>query len=386
MPTRFSFTTAAEIVFGSGTLQEIGPIAAGLGKKALVVAGTGGTEVERLVTLLASAGVGVERLPVRGEPTVATIQAGTAAARSAGCDLVVGFGGGSALDTGKAVAAMLTNPGDLLDYLEVVGQGRPITERPAPFIAVPTTAGTGSEVTRNAVIGVPEKQVKVSLRSPLLLARVALVDPELTLSLPAEVTASTGMDALVQVIEPYTSRRANPLTDLYCRDGITRASRSLLRAYQDGSNRSAREDMAFTSLMGGLALANAGLGAVHGFAGVIGGRFDAPHGAVCAALLAPVVLVNARALAEREPGHPALLRYAEIARVVTASPNGSVHNLVRWVNELRRAMHMPALGAFGVKQADLEGIVEQSAAASSMKANPIELTKAEMREILEAAL
>ncbi len=386
MPARFEFATAAQIIFGAGTLKELGPLAAGMGSRALVTAGFRGAAQDRLAEILTASGVTCEFFPVSGEPSVPLVLEGVQAAREAGCDLLVGFGGGSAIDTAKAVAALLTNPGDPLDYLEVIGRGAALRERPAPFIAVPTTAGTGSEVTRNAVLAVPEKQVKVSLRSPLMLARAAIVDPELTYSLPTEVTASTGMDAFAQVIEPYVSRRANPLADLYCLEGIRRAARSLARAYQNGSDQAAREDMAFASLMGGLALANAGLGAVHGFAGPIGGMFDAPHGAVCAALLPPVVTVNARALAAREPENPALARYAEIARLALADPAATVAGLSRLLDELRSALRIPGLRAYGVGADDLDVLVEKSAPASSMKANPLTLTREEMREILEMAL
>jgi alcohol dehydrogenase class IV len=327
-----------------------------------------------------------EQYPVAGEPTVAMVLDGIRMAQAAGCDVVIGFGGGSALDTAKAVAALLTNPGDPLDYLEVIGRGQQIRERPAPFLAIPTTAGTGSEVTRNAVLAVPEQQVKVSLRSPMMLARVALVDPELTYSLPPDVTASTGMDALAQVIEPYVSRRANPMTDLYCREGILRAGRSLRKAYNDGSDQQAREDMAFASLMGGLALANAGLGAIHGFAGPIGGMYPASHGAVCAALLPAAVKINARAMAEREPDHPALRRYAEIAAWVTGSPVAGVAELVQWLEELRADLRIPGLSAYGLAAKDLPVLVEKGMVASSMKANPIILNQTELREILEQSI
>ena len=246
---------------------------------------------------------------VPGEPTVGLVQAAVQTARAAGCDCVIAIGGGSTLDTGKAAGALLANPGDLLDYLEVVGKNQPLLRPGLPVIAIPTTAGTGAEVTKNAVLGVPEQKFKVSLRGAYLLPRVALVDPELTFSLPPAVTASTGLDALTQVIEPYVSKRANPLVDLWCREGIARAGRSLRRAYSEGSDPAAREDMAYTSLLGGLSLANAGLGAVHGFASPLGGEFNAPHGAICAALLAPAMKVNVRALGERAPAHPALERY-----------------------------------------------------------------------------
>jgi alcohol dehydrogenase class IV len=383
---RFEFATASQVIFGPGALNDIGKLAAGLGKRVLVCAGHQGADAERLTALLLSGGLAVELYPVTGEPTVETIQAGCRAARETGCDLLIGFGGGSAIDTAKAVAAMLANPGDVVDYLEVVGRGQSIKHPPAPLIAIPTTAGTGSEVTRNAVIAVPEQRVKVSLRSPLMLAKIALVDPELTYSLSPEKTAGTGMDALCQVIEPYTSHRANPLTDIYCREGIQRGARSLLRAYREGNDPTAREDMAFTSLMGGLALANAGLGAAHGFAGVIGGMYDAPHGAVCAALLPPVVRVNARALQQRAAGNPVLARYTEIANWVTGVRDAGIADLVHWLEELRSLLNIPRLGAYGITAAEAGEIVDKSAIASSMKANPIQLTREELEEILVSSL
>jgi alcohol dehydrogenase class IV len=384
--TEFDFSSAGQILFGRGKLAQVGQAAAGLGNKAFVVAGFHNQDVERLLALLQASHVDSVLFQVSAEPDVATVAIGRNLAREAGCDLVISFGGGSAIDTGKAIAALVTNPGDIIDYLEVVGRSQPIKNMPLPYIAIPTTAGTGSEVTRNAVISVPEKQVKVSLRSAMMLPRLALVDPQLMLSLPPAVTASTGMDALAQVIEPFVSKKANPLVDLFCREGIQRAARSLLRVYQNGMDEQAREDMAFTSLMGGLALANAGLGAVHGFAAPLGGMFSAPHGAVCACLLSPVVKINARALSRREPDHPALGRYFEIARMVTGNTAARIEDLTRWLEELRSALSIPRLSTYGVSQSDLEALVEKGAAASSMKANPIVLTKEELSEILYLAL
>src|SRR5208282_5705063 len=227
------------------------------------------------------------------------------------------FGGGSAIDAAKAIAAMLTNKGELLDYVEIIGRGKPLTQPSAPFIAVPTTAGTGSEVTRNAVLASPEHRVKVSLRSPLMLPRVAVVDPELTYALPPAITASTGLDALTQLIEPFVCARANPMVDALCIEGIRRAARSLREVVHQNPGKSAREDMALASLFGGIALANAGLGAVHGFAGPMGGMFAAPHGALCAALLPGVMAANVAALRRRQPGGEGLRRYDEIARLLT---------------------------------------------------------------------
>jgi alcohol dehydrogenase class IV len=299
---------------------------------------------------------------------------------------VVAAGGGSALDTGKAAGVLLANPGELLDYLEVVGKNQPLLHPGLPVIAIPTTAGTGAEVTKNAVLGVPEQKFKVSLRGPYLLPRVALVDPELTYSLPPDITASTGLDALTQVIEPYVSKRANPMVDLWCREGIARAGYALRKVFLNGNDAEAREDMAYASLLGGLSLANAGLGAVHGFASPLGGEFPAPHGAVCAALLAPSMRANVRALEERSPRHPALARYGEIARILTGRSAAEPGAAIAWVEETVRQLNIPALSVYGLTRADLPRLVEKAARASSMQANPIVLTEAELTQILEEGL
>lgn len=383
---RFEFATATRILFGPGTLAEAGPIAASLGRRALVAARQTRQSVEPLLILLDQQGVSHEVFVVDGEPTVEMALAATAQGRAGGCDLVIGFGGGSVIDTGKAVAALLTNPGDPFDYLEVIGRGQPLARRAAPYIAIPTTAGTGAEVTRNAVLSSPEHRVKVSLRSPLMLPTVALVDPELTYDLPPAITATTGLDALTQVIEPFTCNQPNPLTDAICREGMRRAARSLQRAWEQGHDTDGREDMAFASLCGGLALANARLGAVHGFAGPVGGMFDAPHGAVCAALLPHATAVNIAALAAREPHHPALRRYDEIAQVLTGDPAASAADAAAWLADLARALRIPGLSSYGVTGADFPDLIEKSARSSSMKGNPIALTPDDMRDILTRAL
>ena len=281
---------------------------------------------------------------------------------------------------------MATNTGDIYEYLEVIGRAQPLRVAPLPFIAIPTTAGTGSEVTRNAVLASPEHKVKVSVRSPAMLPRVALVDPELTYDVPPAVTAATGLDALTQLIEPFVSLRANPMTDAICREGLRHAVRSLRRAYEQGDDVAARRDMAFASLCGGLALANAGLGAVHGFAGPFGGMYDAPHGAICAALLAPVFAANVAALQARAPGHGALARYRELAVILTGQPGATVDDAAAWLRELVAALQAPGLASYGFTMADASGLIDKAQAASSMKANPIELTASELSTVLERAL
>jgi len=281
---------------------------------------------------------------------------------------------------------MLANTGELLDYLEVIGRGKALAEPSAPFIAIPTTAGTGSEVTRNAVLASPAHGVKVSLRGPFMLPRVAVVDPELTFGLPPAVTASTGLDALTQLIEPYVCSRANPMTDALCVEGIRRAARSLRVAFADGRNAAARTDMAVASLFGGLALANAGLGAAHGFAGPIGGQFPAPHGAVCAALLPQVMEANLRALRQRQPAAEALRRYEEMARLLTGSATATAEPGIEWVRKLVADLGIPSLGHYGLKPEHTAELVEKASQASSMKANPIVLTRDELAGILQRAL
>jgi alcohol dehydrogenase class IV len=382
---RFEFATATRILWGEGVVREVAPVARELGTRALVVTGQSEKRSAPIRAELAAAGLGCCTFPVDGEPTLEQIQRGSEIAGAERCDLVIGFGGGSALDAGKAIAALMTNGGDLLDYLEVIGRGRPLRVPPAPVIAVPTTAGTGTEVTRNAVLASRAHRVKVSLRSPLMLARFAVVDPELTLDLPPEVTARTGLDALTQLIEPYVSTRANPLTDGFCVEGLPRVSRALRRAYHDGHDSATRADMSVASLLGGLALANAGLGVVHGFAGPVGGMFPAPHGAICAALLPYGIEANIRALRARVPMGEALRRYETVARLLTGRPQADAEDAVEWTREICRELQIPPLRTYGIQDADWPALVEKAAHASSMKSNPIALTADELREILARA-
>ncbi len=383
---RFEFATATRIVLGPGTLAEIEPLAPTFGRHALVVTGRDPARAARLFDLLGRAKIAITPLAIAHEPTLDDITRAVAAARAAGCDFVIGFGGGSALDAAKAIAALLANDGELLDYLEVIGRARPLARPGAPCIAIPTTAGTGSEVTRNSVLASPAHRLKVSLRSPYLLPQLALVDPELASDLPPAVTASTGLDALTQLIEPYVCTRANPLTDGLCVEGLRRAARSLRLAVEQGRDPAAREDMSVASLFGGLALANAGLGAVHGFASPIGGMFSAPHGAICAALLPHVTAANLAALRARAPGSAALGRYDDVARLLTGRPAATADDAVPWLHDLVAALRIPPLSTYGIARADFPAIVSAAAHASSMKANPVALTPAELTDILTQAL
>ena len=365
----FEFATAGRIVFGPNTASKIDAIAAEFGARPLLVTGRRGATGTSFV--------------VPGEPTVELVREGTALCRAAGSDVVIAIGGGSVIDAAKAIAVLATNSGEPLDYLEVVGRGLPLEHPSLPVIAVPTTAGTGTEVTRNAVLGSTEHRIKASLRSPFMLPKAAVIDPLLTLDLPPSITASTGLDALTQLIEPYLSVRANPVTDLFCLEGMKRVARSLRRAFEDGRDQEARIDMSFAALLGGLSLANAGLGVVHGHAAPIGGMFEAPHGAVCAALLPHGLSVNLRACRERLPSK--VDRFTTVARVLTGEPEAAAEDGVVWVRELCASLEVPALRTYGLMERDLGEIADRAQQASSMKANPLLLTHAEILEVVSAA-
>ena len=382
---RFEFATANRILFGPGVRAEAAPLAAGWGRRALLVTGREAGRADPLRQALEDAGLEVRVFSVDGEPTFELARVALEAGRGARAELVVGLGGGSALDAAKAVAALLANGGDPLDYAEVIGRGQSFTRPSLPCLAMPTTAGTGTEVTRNFVLASPEHGVKVSLRGQYVLPRVALVDPELTHGLPPDVTARTGLDALVQLIEPYLSPRANPITDGLCAEVIRRGAGALRRACGPVEDPAARQDMALASLFGGLALANAGLGAVHGIAAPFGGMFDAPHGAVCGRLLAPSLEVNLRVARGRLP-LPALVgRLTTVAAWVTGDAGAAPEAGIAWLQSLCDDLGLPRLGDYGFGPADMPDLVERAAVASSMRANPVALNEQEIAEIVERA-
>lgn len=377
----WNFATAARIVFGCGSFNTLGELASSHGSSPVLLLGSAKRfEIEACEQIKPTC-----VLTQSGEPTISHLESLTECARKAGSDSVIAIGGGAVIDAGKALAAMLTNLGEPLDYLEVVGKGLSLQNLPAPFIAVPTTAGTGAEVTRNAVIGVPERGVKVSMRDAQMLPDIALVDPTLTYGLPQAITAASGMDALTQLIEPYTSCKANVFTDMLCREGIPLAADALEQAWR-ADTPAAREAMARASLYGGLSLANAGLGAVHGIAGPLGGMFDAPHGAVCARLLPFVMEANLEALRNREPTHESLTRYQEIAGVLTRSESAKPEDGIAVIHQLCETMSIPPLSTYGITEADLPELCTKAQKASSMKGNPLSLSEEELSHVLQRAL
>lgn len=378
----FGFATASSVLFGAGRAAELPELVGGFGTRPFVCTGARPERHAELIDRLPSP---YRTYPLAGEPTIDDAREAVAAARAHGADVVVAVGGGSALDLGKAVAALLGNGTDPLDHLEIVGRSQPITRPSLPFVAVPTTAGTGAEVTANAVLAAPPAGLKASLRSAYLLPRLALVDPLLTLGCPPGVTATSGMDALTQCLEPLVSAYANPVTDGLAREGLRRAGRALRRAHADGSDVEARTDMALCSLLGGLSLANAKLGAVHGIAGVVGGMIAVPHGAACAALLVPVVEANLRALEALRARDATLERYAEVARLLTGRSDATVGQGVDWLRETVSLLGVPGLDAYGLPPERAGEIVAKAAGSSSMKGNPVALSAAELHAVLAAA-
>jgi alcohol dehydrogenase class IV len=383
---QFEFVTASRIIFGVGKLNTIGSLIKEFGNTALIISGAPQGILDKLLKLLDINQANYSIKVIDYEPTVDVIRQVVEHARQRPLHLLIGIGGGSAIDTAKAAAALLTNPGDVSDYLEVVGLNKPLINPSLPLIAIPTTSGTGSEVTRNAVIGSPTHQVKVSLRSNYLLPRIALVDPELTISVPPFITAFTGLDTLTQLIEPFTCNSPNPLTDAVCLDGIQRVAHSLYFAYDQGRDIHARKEMSLASLFSGLALTNAKLGAVHGLAGPIGGEISAHHGAICASLLPNVMAVNISALTNRSPDHPALERYANIGKILCGDPMATAESGIQWVRNFCLHAKIQSLSNVGLTESKFTNIIEKSLKASSMKGNPITLTADELRNILQMSM
>lgn len=381
----FEFSTATRIVFGCGSIQTAIDYINAKTSCLFAITGKNPARFESFFKKL-NPSIKIIFYQITGEPTIEVVENGAAIARENDCNMVVGIGGGSVVDAGKAISVLVTNRGKLLDYLEVIGNGRALEKPGLNYVAIPTTAGTGAEVTKNAVITSTTHNVKASLRHQFLYPQLAVVDPELTVSSPPELTAATGLDALTQLIEPFLSVRANPMTDALCIEGLKRASRSLIRAFENGSDLEARTDMALASLLSGMALANAGLGAVHGFAAPVGGSFSAPHGAVCAALLAPVMKINLKALRERAPHSPVLEKFKILARILTKSPDAGEEDAIKWISDICKHLKVRKLSELGIRSEDFSSIVEKAKKASSMKGNPIQLTDDELKEILLTAL
>lgn len=381
----FELTLPGRIIFGEGKINDLPALTTNYGSQVFLVRGKNGAVSQAVQDLLSNAGFSSTSFEVDKEPDIHLIADGVQSLRQSTVQWVLGVGGGSVLDSAKAIAGLASNPGDVMDYLEVVGAGKPLVARQYPIVLAPTTAGTGSECTRNAVLDVPERKVKVSLRSQTLLADIAIVDPTLTLSVPPNVTAFTGMDALAQVYEPFLSRRANPLVDALCREGMTTAIHALPSVVRNGNRLEDRKKMCYTSMLGGMALANAGLGAIHGFAGPLGGLLHAPHGAICARLFPAVVRQNWLAAQQNRCTAEIKMKMQEAAHLLTGQADADGLLLAEFLNQFIDSLDIPRLRDWGLEPHHFDLIAAQSASASSMKSNPVTLEQSELLAILAEA-
>jgi alcohol dehydrogenase class IV len=374
--TPFGITSPGRILFGRGEAAKAPGLIRAHGPRGLVVHGANRSRAAWLIDAL---GPEVLALPCAGEPTLADLETALAAARDHRPAWVCAMGGGAALDLGKALAGLIPAPDGPMAHLEVVGQGLPLTADPVPFIAIPTTAGTGAEVTKNAVIGLPESGRKVSLRDDRMVARLAIVDPALTDHCPRAVTLASGLDAVTQLIEPFVSVKATPYTDALALPAIG-PGLSALRRLMQGEDSQSRDRMAWTSLCGGLALANAGLGAVHGLAGAIGGMTGAAHGAICGALLGPVLAAN-RAAATG----PARERLDQVCILIATELGCAADDAPSALQAWAQAEGLPGLKALGLAPEAHAETAAAALSASSMKGNPVPLSEATLRAVLQAA-
>ena len=385
MGLNFEFATSTRIIFENGSFKKVPGFIKELGSKVFIVSGKSTNLVRQLSEQLTAINIPFEIFSIYSEPTTLDIEKGTELARINSCNLVVGIGGGSVIDCAKAIAALAPNKGELTDYLEVIGKGRKLESAPLPCIAIPTTAGTGAEVTKNSVIKSTEHNVKVSLRSDLMYPKLAIVDPVLTITMPPEITASTGIDALTHLLETFVSNQSNSFIDMFCREGMKRISAYLEIAFRDGNNLEARENMAMASMLGGMALANVKLGAVHGFAGPLGGMFPIPHGAVCACLLPAVMEVNIATLKNKNL-QKQLSKFGEVAGILTGNSSAVAEDGAIWVKKLVKKLQIPTLSDFHLSTGSFPELIEKAKNSSSMKGNPVELDDKQLQEILHQSL
>lgn len=387
---QFEFLPTPRIIFGKGRFNEVGTTMKEFGKRVLVVASK--SAMERAFEFRAFEDlpdIKSETFIIKEEPTIEIIDYGVEKALNFKAELILGLGGGSSIDASKAIAALITNGGSAKDYMEVIGKGSMITKPPIPTIVTPTTAGTGSEVTKNAVIFAKEDQFKTSIRSLLMIPKIAIIDPVLMTSVPSSVTATCGMDALTQLIESYTSINAQPVTDTLALLGIKKCAKSLVLAFEKGDSIEAREDMALAALLSGICLANAGLGAVHGFASPLGG-LNIPHGVICASLLAPTIESNIKTLKKKNHLDETLFKYSNLGRILSGKPDINAEDahqrLIKYLKSVTQRLKIPRLSEYGLNRIEISEIVDKAKKASSMRYNPVPLPDNNLKEILLQAL
>ena len=393
MMTDFRFAATPHIHFGAGSRGRLADILETYGPRVLLVTGARSFDDSPLCQALSTAlqaRFELARVRVSGEPSPALVDGAVAEFRGLAADVVVGIGGGSTMDAAKAIAGLLPSGHSVLDYLEGVGSGRPYRGPSTPFVALPTTAGTGGETSKNAVLSEQGPHgFKKSFRDERLVARHVILDPELSLSCPPAVTAACGMDALTQLLESYVSSGANPMTDALAASGLAEVAASLLPAVRHGDDLGSRSGMLYASSMSGLTLANAGLGSVHGLASPLGAFFPIPHGVVCGTLVHEATRMNIACMHDRDPGNPAMIRYAEAGRILLDNPDlddeAARCALLALLDDWTDMLAMPRLSTHGMTTADIPRIVA-NARGNSMRTNPIRLEDGELAELLKRRL
>jgi alcohol dehydrogenase class IV len=376
----FQFMTTSRIIFGEGSLQSSLSVINQFGYSVLLVTGKDLTRSQLIINYLKGQSMRYQHISVSGEPNITMVEESAVLARRFKPDMVVAIGGGSVLDMGKALAAMVTNAGDLYDYVEVVGRNVPIKAEPLPMIAIPTTASTGSEVTKNAVLKSAQDKVKVSLRSPEMLPNVAIVDPTLTYGTDPQTSGRGAMDAFTHLMEAYVCGEPNPLTDMICEEGLRRLTHSIISGCRQDNPR-ARSDLSFAAMLGGMAITNAKLGAAHGLAAALGGKISAPH-SVIAARLAPFVMQENMRAAKQEGRSDLLARYRKIAKLVTEDDDADMDDAIRWVNSMLDKLEIPSLSHYGVCDISFATVAEDAMKTVAIKGNPLPLTRDRLIELL----
>ncbi|NAW68001.1 iron-containing alcohol dehydrogenase [Vibrio sp. V27_P1S3P104] len=376
----FQFMTSNRIVFGEGVLQNSLSMINQYGYSVLLVSGKNLQRAQTVTQYLQQQHMRYQHIAIHGEPNITMVEEAAMAGRRFQPQVVVAIGGGSVLDMGKALAAIIPNQGNVYDYVEVVGRNVPLKTKPLPFIAIPTTASTGSEVTKNAVLKSGQDKVKVSLRSPDMLAAVAIIDPSLTYGTDSYTSGRGAMDAFTHLMEAYVCGEPNPLTDMICEEGLRRLARSTVAACCRDEP-SARSDLSFAAMLGGMAITNAKLGAAHGLASALGGKLDAPH-SVITARLAPYVMRENINAAKQEKRHDIMQRYYRISQILTKRKNVNIEDGILWVQMMLDKLKLPTLAQFGVCTTSFEQVAQDALRSQAIKGNPLPLTHARLVYIL----
>ncbi|MGC9402782.1 iron-containing alcohol dehydrogenase [Vibrio genomosp. F10 str. 9ZC157] len=377
----FQFMTSTRIIFGEGALQSSLSVLNQYGYSVLLVTGKDQSRSDILISYLKAQNMRYQHVSISGEPNITMVEETSVVGRKFKPDMVVSMGGGSVIDMGKALAAIIPNQGDVYDYVEVVGRSVPLKTKPIPFIAIPTTASSGSEVTRNAVLRSGQDKVKVSLRSPDMLADVAIVDPTLTYGTDVHTSARGAMDAFTHLMEAYVCGDPNPLTDMVCEEGLRKLSHSVIAACRR-DDYSARADLSFAAMLGGMAMTNAKLGAAHGLAAALGGKLNAPH-SVITSRLAPYVMKENIEAAKGAGRKDVLKRYIRLAQLVTGRTNVHVEDGVLWVQMMLDKLELPVLSDYGVCSTSFDKVAEDALMSVAIKGNPLPLTKERLVYILD---